>query len=206
MEPTGIIVLGTNGNCIDIADAIAQVNGFLDDNEKLQGKTIAGLPVLGRISDAAKFPRAKFVNGIGSPRSYRRKPDIIASAGIGEDRWATVVHSRAAVSPRAKLGKGAALLAGVSVGTGACVGNHVMVLQNSVISHDAVVGDYAVIATGVCISGSCVIGANCYLGSNCSIREGLRIGESALVGMGAVVTRDVPAGAVVTGNPARARS
>jgi serine acetyltransferase len=37
------------------------------------------------------------------------------------------------------------------------------------------------------------------------ILPGLRIGEGALVGAGSVVTRDVPPGAVVAGNPARVR-
>jgi len=41
------------------------------------------------------------------------------------------------------------------------------------------------------------------LGSGATILGGLRIGEGALVGAGAVVTRDVAPGTVVTGNPAR---
>src|SRR6478672_8044945 len=44
------------------------------------------------------------------------------------------------------------------------------------------------------------------LGSGAVILGGLRIGEDSIVGAGAVVTRDVPAGARVAGNPARALS
>jgi acetyltransferase-like isoleucine patch superfamily enzyme len=41
------------------------------------------------------------------------------------------------------------------------------------------------------------------IGANVTILPGVVIGEDALVGAGAVVVRDVPAGAVVAGNPAR---
>jgi acetyltransferase-like isoleucine patch superfamily enzyme len=42
-----------------------------------------------------------------------------------------------------------------------------------------------------------------WIGSNVSIVPGVRIGEGAVVGMGAVVTKDVPPGAIVGGNPAQ---
>ena len=42
------------------------------------------------------------------------------------------------------------------------------------------------------------------IGSSATILCGVRIGKRAVVGAGAVVTRDVPEGAVVAGNPAKA--
>ncbi len=45
--------------------------------------------------------------------------------------------------------------------------------------------------------------AGASIGANATILPGLTIGENAMVGAGAVVTKDVPAGAVVIGNPAK---
>ena len=48
-----------------------------------------------------------------------------------------------------------------------------------------------------------VIKRGAKIGANCTLLPGVVIGEHALVGAGTVVVRDVPAGAVVVGNPGR---
>jgi len=48
-----------------------------------------------------------------------------------------------------------------------------------------------------------VVESGASIGANATILPGIRIGEKAMVGAGAVVTRSVPANAIVVGNPAR---
>lgn len=48
-----------------------------------------------------------------------------------------------------------------------------------------------------------VVGKKASIGANATILPGIKIGQNAMVGAGAVVTHDVPANAIVVGNPAR---
>ena len=70
------------------------------------------------------------------------------------------------------------------------------------------IGDFVTFAPGVHCNGNVHIEDFAYLGAGAIIRQGqpgrpLRIGRGAVVGMGAVVTKDVPPGVTVVGNPAR---
>jgi acetyltransferase-like isoleucine patch superfamily enzyme len=47
------------------------------------------------------------------------------------------------------------------------------------------------------------IGKNCFIGGRSLILPGVEIGDGCVIGAGAVVTKSVPAGCVVAGNPAQ---
>ena len=49
------------------------------------------------------------------------------------------------------------------------------------------------------------IGRNVWIGAAAIILPGVTVGDDAVIGAGSVVTRDVPPGATVMGNPARPR-
>ena len=83
------------------------------------------------------------------------------------------------------------------------IGDHFHFNLYSYVEHDCVIGDYVTFAPAVRCNGNVTIGDHAYVGANAVIRQGLVIGANAIVGMGAVVTRNVPAGEVWAGNPAR---
>jgi sugar O-acyltransferase (sialic acid O-acetyltransferase NeuD family) len=209
-----LVVLGAAGNSLEILDAVLDAYdsgdasrftpvGFLDDNAETWGQEINGYPVLGALSLAGQFdPDTLFVNGIASTKTYKRKPEIIGSLGMPEDRFATIVHPSAVVSRFATVGAGSVILQNAVVGSGVRLGRHVHVLPLTVVSHDAQVDDFATIAGCVSVSGHVRLGRACYVGTAASIRGGVTVGEGAMVGMGAVVLNDVPVETVVAGVPA----
>lgn len=209
-----IIILGTGGTCIDILDTLLDINralgreeyrcvGFLDDDPKNQGEEYSGVKVLGPLASALEYSDCRFVNGIGSPRNFWKKQDIIRNTGLADNSFETLIHPSAHVSKWAKVGSGSVIFANATVSANTVIGQHVVVLPNSVVSHDCLIGDYVCIAGGVCLSGGVIVGRLSYLGTNASVIDGATLGEFSMVGMGGVVLEDVAESTVVVGNPAR---
>jgi len=209
-----IIILGTGGNCIDILDAMLDINdaqgkqnyeciGFLDDNQQKWSRSFYGVKVLGPLSSAKEHSDCFFVFGIGSISNFWRRQEILLTTGVPDERFETIIHPTASVSRMAKIGRGSIVLPHVTIATSAVIGKHVYVLPNSIISHDDMIGDFSTIASGVCISGNVHIGFSCYIGTNAAIRDGVTIGDTSLVGMSSVVLKDVSENTVVAGNPSK---
>ena len=83
------------------------------------------------------------------------------------------------------------------------IGNGSRIDNCSFISHNVKMGRDTIVVGEVLMMGSSSTGERAYLSGNVVVRDGVSIGKDALVGMGAVVTRDVPDGVTVKGNPAK---
>jgi acetyltransferase-like isoleucine patch superfamily enzyme len=110
----------------------------------------------------------------------------------------------------------------VSIGSGSVVEHHVVIGNRVRIHSGAFIPEYSVLeddcwvgpnvvltnAKYPCSSGvkdrlqGPVIASGAKIGANATILPGIRVGKNALVGAGSVVTRNVPEGAVMAGNPA----
>lgn len=120
----------------------------------------------------------------------------------------------------AKIGKNCSLGQNVNVGGKAIIGDGVKI-QNNVSVYDDVVIEDDVFCGPSCVFTNVinprafverkheykqtVIKKGASIGANATIVCGVTVGEYALIGAGSVVTKDVPAYALVYGSPARVR-
>ena len=135
-----------------------------------------------------------------------------ADIGAGTRIWAF-----AHVLPGARIGRDCNVCDGVFVENDVIVGDRVTIkcgvqLWDGVRLHDDVfVGPNATFTNDPFprsrqrpeTYAQTVVEAGASIGANATLLPGLRIGRGAMVGAGAVVTRSVPAHAIVVGNPAR---
>lgn len=88
----------------------------------------------------------------------------------------------------------------ITIGDGVMVGPSAYITD---FDHDISLKTPAVSGVGRKVCSPVSIGNNVWIGANAVVLKGVHIGDGAVVAAGAVVTKDVPALAVVGGIPAR---
>jgi len=108
-------------------------------------------------------------------------------------------EARIVVGPRTVLVDGVEVFAlrGVRIGADCLVGARTIILDSDF--HDLAPDRRLEVG----ISKPVVMEDNVWIGTGVMILKGITIGRDAVVGAGAVVTKDVPPGAIAAGNPAR---
>jgi acetyltransferase-like isoleucine patch superfamily enzyme len=197
-----LLILGIGAHGPEMAEIVERVNavtptwnllGYVSPDGSRVGEVVHGYPVLGALEALEARPEARVLPVgpfFGCPEGVR-------------PRLASLVDPTAFVSRSARIGAGCTVYPHCYIGANARLEDFVFCLAGCVINHDDVLGERTVLASGVTLAGYVQVAADCYLGQRCTVREYLRIGAGSKIGMGAVVVKDVEAGSVMVGNPAR---
>jgi acetyltransferase-like isoleucine patch superfamily enzyme len=188
---------------------------------QIDGVLIAG-PVLGLDEARILGPCV-----LGHPTSNANEEPLVLGAGVTIRAYA-VLYQGTRIGAGAQIGHGALIREhnllgeGVSVGSGAhlepgnIVGDRSRIqsgcfLEAANLGKDVFLGPHVVFTDDphppcpnwpLCQAGV-TVGDGASIGGNATLLPGVSVGAGALVGGGSVVTRDVPAGMIVAGNPAR---
>ncbi len=177
-----------------------------------EGAVIGDFVIIGEPPRGKKRGELKTVIG---KNATIRSHTVIYAGNIAGDNFQTGHHVM--IREENKIGDN------VSVGTNSVVEHHVRIEEDVRIHSQAFIPEETTLEAGCWIGPNVVItnarypsspgaksslkgatvGKNAKIGANATLLPGVVIGENALVGAGTVVTRDVPAGKVVIGNPAQ---
>jgi UDP-2-acetamido-3-amino-2,3-dideoxy-glucuronate N-acetyltransferase len=152
-----------------------------------------------------------------SERAYYVHPTAIvdepAAIGAGTKIWHfSHISANAVIGERCSFGQNCFVAGGVTIGANVKVQNNVSIYAGTVVEDDVFLGPSCVL-TNVTNPRSQVVRQSLYektllrrgatIGANATIVCGTTIGRYAFVAAGAVVTKDVPDYALMSGVPAR---
>lgn len=211
-ESKRYVLWGSAGHAKVLDEAIRQRGDqviALFDNSPSATSVLKNVELVGGIDDF--YPWIKTIAdrsnvyglvAIGGARGQDRRvvQSLFSQHGL---KIPPLVHPRAFVADTARLGRGSQVLAHALVAADADIGDACIINHKASIDHECRIADGAHVAPGATLCGCVMVDENVMIGAGSLILPRLKIGRDSIVGAGAVVTRDVPSGVVVVGNPAK---
>jgi UDP-perosamine 4-acetyltransferase len=206
VSPTGgIVVLGAGGHALVVLEALDAlgwpVAGLLD--QRRDAAPVLGRPVIGT-PDLLPTLRAQGITAavvaVGNNADRLALGQAALRAGLD---LPALLHPGAHVSPKAEVAPGAQVMVRAVVGPLSVLGMLALVNTGAVVEHECIIGQATHVASGAVLCGGVRVGARVLIGAGARVAPGIHVGDGATVGLGAGVVRDVSAGTVVAGVPAR---
>lgn len=119
------------------------------------------------------------------------------------DCFENLTDPTSTIASTATLSRGVTINANVVVGADAVLEEFIQINRSASVGHHTQLGPFVTLGPGVTVCSSVTVGPGAFVGAGATILPGMSIGENATVGAGSVITQDVPAYAVVVGNPAK---
>jgi sugar O-acyltransferase (sialic acid O-acetyltransferase NeuD family) len=179
-----------------------EIRAFFDDRTDIEPAALDGVPLLGTIDSYHPDRDDQALVAIGDPDVRTRVISTLRGRGAS---FFDLVHPTAFVATTARIGNGCIIGPFCGIGNRAVLGDHVVMPWYASVAHDATVGSYAVFSPYSTVNGGASLGEGAFLGTHAVVNPLQNVGPWAKVAAGSVVYREVPAGQLALGNPARAR-
>jgi len=188
-----------------LQEAGIDIIGFLDDNETLVGTKVRGLPVLGTSKILPQLKDKYGIEAVYCPiGSNKIRVKFLEMARKYGYKTPNFIHPSVIISPNVKIGEGVYILLGTTIMPYTTIKDYVMISMGVHVAHHVILEEGTFLSTGCNFGASIIAHKYAYCGISSTIKTGIHeLGEDCLIGAGAVVIKDVPAGAVVAGVPAR---
>lgn len=190
-----LIIVGANKLGEYVAKNFSQfglrhkVLGFVDENHNLEGKKIAGLPVLG--PPEMLVHKSKLAVIIALSSIFEKQGVVRLLSSNKQLEYPNLVSMGSWISRDCIFGKGNIILEGSLINFGTMVGSFNFFGEKCSIGHESVIGDYCHLEDEVNIGGYSILEGMVTIQKGAGVHQGIRVGRESVIEKFADIKEDL---------------